>query len=210
MKISDPRSRSLARSNSLIELRERRTKERLAMVLCGLQRGLPQTEIAKEMGLASRSVRAYVHRLCKLAGIDGRDGHRRIQLVQRSLREKCVGVNLRYLFRPKELRILDLVARGWTNQQIGDELHHSELVIKNFLRAIFDKAGVDWRLELYLWWKAHAEEAKLFERMAVISPTRVKEAAGYSPHAHVIELEEVSQIIKELQDDASRRKGKES
>jgi DNA-binding CsgD family transcriptional regulator len=50
----------------------------------------------------------------------------------------------------KELRIIAAVVRGYKNREIAIQLFTTEQVVKNGLRAIFDKIGVSDRLELAL------------------------------------------------------------
>jgi len=47
----------------------------------------------------------------------------------------------------QEERILTLVAEGWTNRQIGDELHLAEKTIKNYVSSILSKLEVARRAE---------------------------------------------------------------
>lgn len=61
-----------------------------------------------------------------------------------------VGARVRDGLTPKELRILSLIMQGCKNREVGVQLKTSEQVIKNYLRAIFDKVGVSDRLELAL------------------------------------------------------------
>ena len=56
---------------------------------------------------------------------------------------------------PKEMKILGLILKGYKNKEIAEELNNSEQVIKNYLRAIFDKTGVSDRLELALFTVHH-------------------------------------------------------
>lgn len=58
----------------------------------------------------------------------------------------------------KEQRIAGLVTEGLSNQQIADELNIKAGTAKNYLRAIYDKTGMDSRLELAMWWNAHNGE----------------------------------------------------
>ena len=47
--------------------------------------------------------------------------------------------------------IVQLVAQGYRNQEIGEKLFITELTVKNRLNNIFDKLGVADRLELALY-----------------------------------------------------------
>jgi two-component system, NarL family, response regulator DevR len=48
---------------------------------------------------------------------------------------------------PTEERILALIAEGWTNRQIGDELHLAEKTVKNYVSSILSKLEVARRAE---------------------------------------------------------------
>ena len=61
---------------------------------------------------------------------------------------------------PKELQIVALVAAGGKNREIATKLKTTEQVIKNYLRAIYDKTGVSDRLELSLYTVHHAAIAE--------------------------------------------------
>ena len=56
---------------------------------------------------------------------------------------------------PREATIVQLIAQGKTNREIGRELRVTENAIKNYLRGIFDKTGMGTRLEVALWHVAH-------------------------------------------------------
>jgi DNA-binding NarL/FixJ family response regulator len=61
-----------------------------------------------------------------------------------------VGSRVRARLSAKELRIVAALVRGYKNREIADRLGTTEQVIKNALRAIYDKTGVSDRLELVL------------------------------------------------------------
>ncbi len=48
---------------------------------------------------------------------------------------------------PQEERILQLIAEGWTNRQIGEELHLAEKTVKNYVSSILSKLEVARRAE---------------------------------------------------------------
>ncbi len=64
--------------------------------------------------------------------------------------EDLVGIRVRERLSEKELRIIAAVVRGYKNREIAAQTETSEQVVKNTLRAIFDKIGVSDRLELAL------------------------------------------------------------
>jgi len=55
------------------------------------------------------------------------------------------------MFTPLELRIVNLIAQGHKNQEIAVIYGTTELVIKNYVRRIFDKTGMSLRLQLSLY-----------------------------------------------------------
>ncbi len=71
-----------------------------------------------------------------------------------------VGARVRVRLAPKEMQIVALIAQGWRNREMALHLKTSEQVIKNYLRSIYDKAGVDNRLELALFTVHHPELAQ--------------------------------------------------
>src|ERR1035438_6401753 len=48
---------------------------------------------------------------------------------------------------PQERRILDLIAEGLTNRQIGEELFLAEKTVKNYVSALFAKLGMERRTQ---------------------------------------------------------------
>jgi DNA-binding NarL/FixJ family response regulator len=66
------------------------------------------------------------------------------------INEDLVGIRVRDRLSEKELRIIAAVVRGYKNREIAAQTETSEQVVKNTLRAIFDKIGVSDRLELAL------------------------------------------------------------
>lgn len=61
----------------------------------------------------------------------------------------------------REMDVLALLARGKTNAEIGQALNLSEKTIGNYVSTIFEKLGLNNRVEL----AAYAYEHHLFERM---------------------------------------------
>jgi DNA-binding NarL/FixJ family response regulator len=55
------------------------------------------------------------------------------------------------LLSDREKEIVQLVAQGFRNREIGEKLFISEQTVKNHLHNIFDKLGVSDRLELALY-----------------------------------------------------------
>ncbi len=61
----------------------------------------------------------------------------------------------RYGLTNRQFEMLRLVSEGMKNKEIAEELCLSELVVKNYLRVVFDQLGVWTRLEAALWYVAH-------------------------------------------------------
>jgi DNA-binding CsgD family transcriptional regulator len=53
-----------------------------------------------------------------------------------------------------ELRVVELVAQGLKNSEVAGIIGAKEMVIKNYLRVIYDKLGLWNRVELALWYEA--------------------------------------------------------
>jgi DNA-binding NarL/FixJ family response regulator len=65
----------------------------------------------------------------------------------------------------KQRRVIELVAQGLKNGDVARELGTTEHVVKNYLRAIYDKLGLWNRVELALWYEARKYE-RLYEARA--------------------------------------------
>lgn len=55
---------------------------------------------------------------------------------------------------PRQVEVMDLVARGWTNQHIAAELFLAEKTVKNHINAIFAELGVESRAAAIVLWLA--------------------------------------------------------
>ena len=64
----------------------------------------------------------------------------------------------------KELRIIELVAQGLKNREIGEKLGISGKVVKNYLSKIYDKIGVHKRVRLALWYEARLHQERVRRR----------------------------------------------
>lgn len=53
---------------------------------------------------------------------------------------------------PRQVEVMDLVARGRSNQQIAGELFLAEKTVKNHINAIFSELGVESRAEAIVLW----------------------------------------------------------
>ena len=97
-----------------------------------------------------------VHRIA--AGENLLDESRRERLRATWRHEVDSDARLREL-SPQERRILDLVAAGMTNRQIGEAVHLAEKTVKNYVTSILAKLGVESRTQaaVYLTLNAKAE-----------------------------------------------------
>jgi DNA-binding NarL/FixJ family response regulator len=58
----------------------------------------------------------------------------------------------------REQRVIELVAQGLKNSEVAKSIGTTEHVVKNYLRAIYDKLGLWNRVELALWYEARRHE----------------------------------------------------
>lgn len=63
----------------------------------------------------------------------------------------------------KEQRLVQLVADGMTNTEIAKATQTTENVVKNYIRAVFNKVGCNNRVELALWHVTRQHERELNE-----------------------------------------------
>ena len=65
----------------------------------------------------------------------------------------------------REQRVIELVAQGLKNREVANEIGTTEHVIKNYLRAIYDKLGLWNRVELALWYEARRHEGLMLAQI---------------------------------------------
>ena len=58
----------------------------------------------------------------------------------------------------REQQVIALVAQGLKNSEVAEAIGTTEHVVKNYLRAIYDKLGLWNRVELALWYEARRHE----------------------------------------------------
>ena len=58
----------------------------------------------------------------------------------------------------REQRVIELVAQGLKNREVANAIGTTEHVVKNYLRAIYDKLGLWNRVELALWYEARRHQ----------------------------------------------------
>jgi DNA-binding NarL/FixJ family response regulator len=61
----------------------------------------------------------------------------------------------------RQMRVIELVAQGMKNREIARELGIAEHVVRNYLSNIYDRVGVNNRVELALWYEARKHEGRL-------------------------------------------------
>jgi DNA-binding NarL/FixJ family response regulator len=117
-----------------------------------LATGATNSEIAHELDMPLRTVKAHCSRLYLRYGLTGKR-HKRVRLVISMLCDQPTSTPIR--MRPRLARVCNLVVLGFTNKQIGKRIGTSEAVIKNCLRMIYDVTGMFSRVELAIFWKSH-------------------------------------------------------
>jgi DNA-binding NarL/FixJ family response regulator len=59
----------------------------------------------------------------------------------------------------REQQVIELVAQGLKNAEVARKIGTTEYMVKNYLRAIYDKLGLWNRVELALWYEARRYES---------------------------------------------------
>ena len=59
---------------------------------------------------------------------------------------------------PRQQQVIELVAQGLKNSEVAEAIGTTELVVKNYLRRIYDKLGLWNRVELALWYEVRRHE----------------------------------------------------
>jgi DNA-binding NarL/FixJ family response regulator len=88
------------------------------------------------------------------------------RILQSAARGDSVGDVIRDMLSTRELQIVGLVVQGLKNRKIAEDIGTSEQVVKNYLRAIYDKTGSSDRLELALFTLHHRPLAEAAARAA--------------------------------------------
>ena len=117
-----------------------------------LATGADNSEIAHELGMSLRMVKAHCNRLYLRYGLTG-NRHKRVRLVISMSRDQPTSAPV--YMRPRLMRVCDLVALGFTNKQIGERIGSSEAAIKKVLQIIYDLTGMFSRVELAIFWNSH-------------------------------------------------------
>jgi DNA-binding NarL/FixJ family response regulator len=117
---------------------------------CELEEGVRE----RVMGVVPRSASTFQMVDCLHAVAAGRRWERGAMRLERGNTDR-VGERLVQRLTAREMQIVALIAEGYKNREIADELGTKEQVVKNYLRSIYGKAGVSDRLELALFTVHH-------------------------------------------------------
>lgn len=80
-----------------------------------------------------------------------------VDLVSQVPSLRVVNVQGDNLLTPREEQVVALVAEGFANREIAQELGLSEHTVKKYMFRIFDKLGISTRVELVLYAVSHGE-----------------------------------------------------
>ncbi len=145
----------------LLEIIER-SDSRAVLIL---EHGAPLEDAMAQRasGVVLRSVGGEQLVECIRRVANGERSVHRAQIVSMPMTDR-VGRRVLERLTPKEIQIISLVAEGWKNKQIAEQLTTKEQVVKNYLRSIYDKTGVSDRLELTVYTVHHRALAEATER----------------------------------------------
>jgi len=132
-----------------------------------LLQGCDNPEIAKQLNMPERTVKARFNRMFLRFGITS--GIKRVKLATVLYRRQLRLRSKKSEQAPpadRERRIIELVAQGLQNRDVADEIGTTEDVVKNSLRAVYDKLGLWNRVELALWYQARRNEGAEILRSA--------------------------------------------
>ena len=116
-------------------------------------------ESGHEIRRATRTVKSHLSRVYARLGLQHKSPFLKRALVVKMMldasRHQEGGAEMRQLFSPRQIDVLELVGEGLNNKEISRRLSKSEHIVKNDLRRIFDLAGCDSRVEVVIWWRNH-------------------------------------------------------
>ena len=119
-----------------------------------LLQGCDNSEIARQLKMARRTVKAHFNRLfyaLQLLAVSSESNSQLFFIGGNYVRRTA-------LRKPdpseREQRVIELVAQGLKNREVADAIGTTEHVVKNYLRIIYDKLGLWNRVELALWYEA--------------------------------------------------------
>lgn len=113
---------------------------RQTQILAGIARGHSNAQIGTDLGITTAGVHSHVQRICTRLGTSSRAG-----LVGHGYRTGIL-TGLAPEPRPQLTplpdrlhQVLDAMARGLTNEQIGQELHLAEDTVKRYAQRLYDR-----------------------------------------------------------------------
>ena len=121
--------------------------------------GCDNAEIAAQLKMALRTVKAHFNRLFLRFGITGL-GNQASETRYLVVQEASMSEIGRYGNRvpsEREYRVIELVAEGLKNKEVAEAIGTTEHVVKNYLRVIYDKLGLWNRVELALWFESRRD-----------------------------------------------------
>jgi DNA-binding NarL/FixJ family response regulator len=62
---------------------------------------------------------------------------------------------------PQQVKVVNLIARGFTTKEIAKELYNTEATIRNHIQSIFAKLEVHTRLQAALEWQKRQKEDEI-------------------------------------------------
>ena len=133
--------------------------KRQGQCACWAFRGMSNQEIGHEIGCATRTVKSHLTKIYARLGLQHKSAFVKraimVKMMIDTSKHQEAGAEMRHLFSPRQIDVLDLVSEGLKNKGIARYLSMSESMIKNKLRRIFDLAGCDSRVEVVVWWRNH-------------------------------------------------------
>ncbi len=130
---------------------------RQAEVMKLLAQAYTYAEIAEEIGITRRTVKAHVQGTARALGYrNGLKGRVRIPMLKyfasKPSADQGLGMAVWKTLSTREKHVAELVVANLSNEQIGQNMGTTEQVIKNHTRKIYEKLGVWSRVELAFWY----------------------------------------------------------
>lgn len=120
-----------------------------------LLQGCGNEEIGYQLTMKERTVKAHCHRLFNKFHITNGIKRVKLAMVFRQLRPQTEPIPISCKFSDREWKLIELLAKGLKNKEMASIIGTTENTVKNYLREVYDKAGMWNRLELALWFKDH-------------------------------------------------------
>lgn len=126
-----------------------REQQILDLLVCGYE----NAAIAQELHIAEPTVKVHLKRLFRRHGVTHKSKRTELALKVYGAPSELQPTTVH--LSDREMLICSLVADARSNEEIAQRLGTTEHVIKNYLREIYDRAGVWNRVELALWYVSH-------------------------------------------------------